>query len=276
MKIRIVSLLFALASFVLWSTAGLSEMIVPIVSDGGTFRVPVTINGQLTLEFVIDSGAADVSVPADVVMTLLRTGTITDTDFLGKQTYKLADGSTVPSQQFVIRTLKVGDKTLENIVGSIAPVTGSLLLGQSFLRRFNTWSIDNQRQALILGSPPNNNTELSSAEVPDERVYKPVAPYKPLPPSTAPASPASSPKPPVVRAAKPPATPARRVVKRTNPNPPETADRAAPQPPPPFLGGSPAWRRRAGLPELPTDPGLGGRPPGFWTGSSGGLFLGGH
>jgi uncharacterized caspase-like protein len=86
-----------------------------------------------------------------------------------------------------------------------------------------------------------------------------------------------SPKPPVVRAAKPsaPATPARRVVKRTNTNPPETTAQAAPPPPPVFLGGSPAWRRRAGLPELPTDPGMGGRPPGFWVGSSGGLLLGG-
>jgi gag-polyprotein putative aspartyl protease len=130
-----------------------------MISDGGTFRVPVTINDELTLKFVIDSGAADVSVPADVVMTLVRTGTITDTDFLGKQTYKLADGSTVPSQQFVIRSLKVGDKTLENVVGSIAPVAGGLLLGQSFLSRFNTWSIDNQRQALILGPPPNNGTD---------------------------------------------------------------------------------------------------------------------
>jgi gag-polyprotein putative aspartyl protease len=151
---RIVSLLFALASFVFWSSVGLSETIVPMVSDGGTFRVPVTINGQLTVKFVIDSGAADVSVPADVVMTLVRTGTITDADFLGKQTYQLADGSTVPSQQFVIRSLRVGDETLENVVGSIAPVAGGLLLGQSFLSRFNTWSIDNHRQALILGSPP--------------------------------------------------------------------------------------------------------------------------
>jgi Caspase domain/Putative peptidoglycan binding domain len=88
-----------------------------------------------------------------------------------------------------------------------------------------------------------------------------------------------SPKPPVVRAAKPsaPATPARRAVKRTNPNRPEIVEQAAPPPPPQvFLGGSPAWRRRAGLPELPTDPGMGGRPPGFWLGSSGGLLLRGH
>jgi hypothetical protein len=85
-----------------------------------------------------------------------------------------------------------------------------------------------------------------------------------------------APKPPVMRAAKPPApaTPVRRVVKRTNPNRYETADQAAP----PSLpvgdpGGSPAWRHAAGLPELPTDPGMGGRPPGFWLGSSGGLLL---
>ncbi len=83
-------------------------------------------------------------------------------------------------------------------------------------------------------------------------------------------------KAPVMRAAKPSA-PARRVVKRRNPNRPEIVEQAAPPPPPPvFLGGSPAWRHRAGLPELPTDPGMGGRPPGFWLGSSGGLFLGRH
>ena len=78
----------------------------------------MTINGQLTLKFVVDSGASDVSVPADVVMTLLRTETITEADFLGKQTYTLADGSTLPSQQFTIRSLKVGDRILENVIGS--------------------------------------------------------------------------------------------------------------------------------------------------------------
>ena len=112
--------------------------------------MPVTINGQLTLKFIVDSGASDVSVPADVVMTLLRTETITEADFLGKKTYTLADGSTLPSQQFTIRSLKVGDRVLENVMGSIAPVSGSLLLGQSFLSRFRSWSIDNQRHALVL------------------------------------------------------------------------------------------------------------------------------
>jgi predicted aspartyl protease len=99
---------------------------------------------------VVDSGASDVSVPADVVMTLIRTGTIAKSDFIGTQTYTLADGSTVQSATFRIRSLTVGRKTVENVVGRVAPVEGVLLLGQSFLSRFKSWSIDNARRTLVL------------------------------------------------------------------------------------------------------------------------------
>ena len=36
----------------------------------------------------------------------------------------------------------VGDVVVENVTGSVAPAQGSLLLGQSFLGRFKSWSID--------------------------------------------------------------------------------------------------------------------------------------
>ena len=117
---------------------------------GGTFLVPVSINGALTLNFTIDSGASDVSIPGDVFLTLMRTGTIRSEDFLGSQTYRLADGSTVPSETFRIRSLKVGDREIENVTASVAKVEGSLLLGQSFLARFRSWSIDNERGLLLL------------------------------------------------------------------------------------------------------------------------------
>src|SRR5208337_3687758 len=72
------------------SVGGSVATVVPMIREGGTFVVPVRVNDQITLKFVIDSGASDVSVPADVVMTLLRTETINDSDFLGKETYRLA------------------------------------------------------------------------------------------------------------------------------------------------------------------------------------------
>jgi predicted aspartyl protease len=46
--------------------------------------------------------------------------------------------------------MRVGNRTVENVAGSITTVEGSLLLGQSFLGRFKSWSIDNGKKALLL------------------------------------------------------------------------------------------------------------------------------
>jgi aspartyl protease family protein len=118
--------------------------------SGGTFLVPVTINGRLTLMFTVDSGAADIALPADVVLTLLGTGTLSGEDFLEKKTYTMADGSRVPSRTFRIRSLKVGDRIVENIIGNVAPAEADPLLGQGFLGRFKSWSIDNGERMLVL------------------------------------------------------------------------------------------------------------------------------
>jgi predicted aspartyl protease len=37
-----------------------------------------------------------------------------------------------------------------NVRASVADAKGDLLLGQSFLGRFKSWSIDNAKQALVL------------------------------------------------------------------------------------------------------------------------------
>lgn len=117
---------------------------------GGIYAVPVLVNNAITLDFFVDSGAADVTIPEDVVSTLMRAGTILDTDFIGVMTYSLADGSRVKSKTFRIRSLKLGDRVVENVTGSVAPTKGSLLLGQSFLGHFKSWSIDNTKHVLVL------------------------------------------------------------------------------------------------------------------------------
>ena len=123
---------------------------VALKKVGGTFVVPVEINGAITLDFTVDSGAADVSVPLDVYSTLMRKGTIKDSDVIGERTYELADGSTSQSFTIVIRSLKVGDIVVGSVTGSVGPMQGSLLLGQSFLERFKSWSIDNTNHVLFL------------------------------------------------------------------------------------------------------------------------------
>jgi uncharacterized protein len=110
-----------------------ASILVPLGGENGTYVVPVKINRAITLRFVVDSGAADVSIPLDVFSTLVRTGTLQDEDLIGKKTYKLADGSTVSLPTFRIRSLILGSWEIENVTGSVAPVEGALLLGQSFL-----------------------------------------------------------------------------------------------------------------------------------------------
>ena len=127
-----------------------SASAVSMVLQGGTYRVPVLINGAMTLDFIVDSGASHVTIPADVVRTLMRTGALKSSDFFGEQTYMQADGSKVSSQTFRIRSLKVGNNVIENVTASVTPPQGFLLLGQSFLERFKSWSIDNAKHELVL------------------------------------------------------------------------------------------------------------------------------
>ena len=132
------------------STNNSSPASVPMTQEHGIYVVPVLINNKIELNFIVDSGATDVTIPADVVRTMIRSGTLTEEDFGAKRTYILADGSRVESRTFRIRSLKVGDRVVENVMGSEAHVAGQLLLGQSFLGKFKSWSIDNTKHALVL------------------------------------------------------------------------------------------------------------------------------
>jgi hypothetical protein len=125
---------------------------IALIQVGGVYALPVEINGVLRLNFILDTGASEVHIPADVVLTLVRTGTIKDTDFLPGKTYVLADGSELKSPRFTIRSLKIGSHQISDVPAGVGNLTSSLLLGQSLLGRLGTWGIDNQRRVLIINS----------------------------------------------------------------------------------------------------------------------------
>jgi hypothetical protein len=54
----------------------------------GILVVPVEINGAVTLDFAVDSGAAYVSVPAGVFSTLKHAGTIQEANLLGQEGFR--------------------------------------------------------------------------------------------------------------------------------------------------------------------------------------------
>lgn len=124
--------------------------VVQLERQGGVFEVKGLINDSISLNFIVDSGASDVSLPSDVVSVLIRSGTIQKSDFIGATQYILADGSRMPSMRFNIRSLTIGGVRVENIVGSVANENAPLLLGQSFLRKFSKWSVNTKDETLHL------------------------------------------------------------------------------------------------------------------------------
>src|SRR6516164_2295608 len=134
----------------------------------GTYTISVQINGALVLPFVLDTGASFVVIPEDVFRTLTRTGTVTESDFIGTGTAVLADGSKHASDSYVLHEVRVGDHIVRNVVASVVSVNGAALLGQSFLSKLPAWSIDNTREALVIadGSGATQSTPAAPTTTP--------------------------------------------------------------------------------------------------------------
>src|SRR5215813_2725739 len=142
---------------------------IPLIKKGGVYEIPVEINGVITLNFVLDTGASEVNIPADVALTLYRAWTIKDADFLPGQTYRLADGSTVKSSRFILKSLKIGKSHITNVPASIGNISSSLLLGQSFLEKLGAWGIDSQKQVLTIGTREEKEVSTSLPSTPTEK-----------------------------------------------------------------------------------------------------------
>ena len=131
-------------------TSSNGKTIVPMEPFNGIYVVPGVINGVMTVKFAVDTGASVVAIPADVVKMLVDGGFIAQADFLGERTYRFANGATMQSQAVRIRSLQVGNVVIENVDAGVLPENSPLLLGQSFLRRLKSWSMDTTAHVLII------------------------------------------------------------------------------------------------------------------------------
>jgi clan AA aspartic protease (TIGR02281 family) len=110
----------------------------------------VRINGAMSVKFVVDSGASVVVLPKDLVEELEKSGTIAESDRLGADKYVTADGKAHKGARLMLRQLEVGGHIVTNVIADVAPAKAEPLLGQSFLAKFKSWTLDNRRHVLII------------------------------------------------------------------------------------------------------------------------------
>jgi aspartyl protease family protein len=125
----------------------LSDTIAARVESGNLF-VSTQINGEHTIEMVVDSGASVVTLPYEMAVKAGLKPKDTDPDMQ----LQIADGSIISGKQITIPSLRVGKFTVENVEAAVLgpeAVSATPLLGMSFLSKFET-KIDSERGQLIL------------------------------------------------------------------------------------------------------------------------------
>jgi predicted aspartyl protease len=111
-----------MATMVIGVAMAASAETIQLEREHGIYMVPVRINDAITLPFVLDTGATSVVIPADVFLTLTRTGTVKARDFIGTATIVLADGSEHSSDEFILHEVRVGNHVIRNVTASVTPV----------------------------------------------------------------------------------------------------------------------------------------------------------
>lgn len=124
---------------------------IKLSNNGGVYEVPVELNGVLKIDFIFDSGASEVSISPDIALTLIRTGTIKESDWLPGAYYKFADGSRAKSARFKLKSVKIGEKIAYDVECSISnSLDAPMLLGQSVLKKFGKYTFDYSSNKLII------------------------------------------------------------------------------------------------------------------------------
>ena len=122
----------------------------PFHRRGGVFVLPALLNASTESYFVVDSGASHVQIPQEIADELARKGSLGPSDSLGDRAFVLADGRKLVQRTIRLRSVRIGNRTMDNVLAVVGAPHSQALLGQSLLRRLNWWKIDNVRNAIEL------------------------------------------------------------------------------------------------------------------------------
>lgn len=121
---------------------------IPFTKVGQMTKVDCTIN-NLPLNFIFDTGAADVSLSQVEANFMFKNGYLSDKDVVGKQRYQTADGNISVGTVVNLRQINFGGLELTNVRASVVKSQNApLLLGQSVLQRLGKIEIDNEKRVL--------------------------------------------------------------------------------------------------------------------------------
>jgi len=124
------------------------KTLVKMVEENGVYKIPIEINGS-NMNFIFDTGASIISISSTEAMFLYKQGTLKEEDFIGNVNFQDATGAISEGTIIRLKTVKIGNKILQNVEASIVHNNSApLLFGQSALAKFGKVSIDYDRNEI--------------------------------------------------------------------------------------------------------------------------------
>lgn len=121
------------------------KTVVKMEKINGVYEIPTEIDG-IPMYFIFDTGAGLISISTTEASFLYKQGKLTKDDIKGTANFSDANGDISEGTIIVLKTVKIGDRILENIEASVVNnLNAPLLFGQSALGKFGKISIDNNR-----------------------------------------------------------------------------------------------------------------------------------
>lgn len=117
---------------------------------GGVYEVPCKVNG-LSLKFIFDTGASDVSISMSEAIFMIKNGYLTEKDIKGSEFYSIANGDIQEGTTINLKVVEISGLKLYNVKASILhSLETPLLLGQSALRKLGRIEFDYGSEELVV------------------------------------------------------------------------------------------------------------------------------
>jgi peptidoglycan-associated lipoprotein len=123
---------------------------IPFTKDArGMIQAEMIING-ITMQFVYDKRGTFAQISQDKALEMLKEGLIRKDDFEGNADELIGDGYIADKAKFNIKTLRLGNTTIENVTVTVNyRLTKPLIIDQNTMSRFGNFTIDEAENMII-------------------------------------------------------------------------------------------------------------------------------
>lgn len=157
-----------------------AQTTIKMQKEGGIYTVPCTVNG-LTMKFIFDTGASDVSISLTEALFMLKNGQLKSEDIVGEELYQDASGGITIGTKIILRKVEFTGLTLYNVEASVVnTLNAPLLLGQTVISRLGTFQIDPSKNTLTILNGKVTDYNFASTSTTPANIESPMGTTKPF------------------------------------------------------------------------------------------------